>query len=151
MILDILENADRYECIHPGFAPAFDFLKNTDLASLPDGRIEIDGDRLFAIASVAEGRGLEGAKLEAHRRYIDIQYCTQSHDIIGWEPTSACQQSSQGYDETKDLEFFSGRADAWVNVAPSTFAIYFPEDAHAPLAADGPVHKIVVKVAVDWR
>jgi beta-galactosidase beta subunit len=31
---------------------------------------------------------------------------------------------------------------------PGSFAIFFPEDAHAPLSSTGRVHKIVVKVAV---
>jgi beta-galactosidase beta subunit len=37
-----------------------------------------------------------------------------------------------------------------VTVAPGSFGIFFPEDAHAPAAADGPIHKVVLKVAVDW-
>ena len=46
MILDRLDNAQRYEAIHPGFRAAFEFLKRSDSANLPDGRHEIDGDRV---------------------------------------------------------------------------------------------------------
>ena len=34
-------------------------------------------------------------------------------------------------------------------VSSGAFAIFYPEDAHAPLATSGPIHKAVVKVAVD--
>jgi biofilm protein TabA len=38
-----------------------------------------------------------------------------------------------------------------VATPPGTFAIFFPEDAHAPMAGEGLIHKVVVKVAVDWK
>jgi len=31
-----------------------------------------------------------------------------------------------------------------------SFAIFFPEDVHAPLGTDGFIHKVVIKVAVEW-
>jgi beta-galactosidase beta subunit len=30
------------------------------------------------------------------------------------------------------------------------FTIFFPQDAHAPLAAEGALRKAVAKIAVDW-
>jgi beta-galactosidase beta subunit len=33
-------------------------------------------------------------------------------------------------------------------VPAGSFAIFFPDDAHAPLATTGEAHKLVVKVAV---
>ena len=50
----------------------------------------------------------------------------------------------------KDLQFFRDTADSWVTIPAGCFGIFYPEDAHAPIAADGPIHKVVVKVAVDW-
>ncbi|OQY39136.1 MAG: hypothetical protein B6226_02415, partial [Candidatus Cloacimonetes bacterium 4572_65] len=49
MILDNLENSVRYNDLHQGFKKAFDFLKREDLTTLPSGKIELDGDKVFAI------------------------------------------------------------------------------------------------------
>ena len=55
MIVDQLEYSDRYCSLHPAFARAFAFLKQDNLADLPAGRHEIDGDRLFC--SISKGPG----------------------------------------------------------------------------------------------
>ena len=150
MILDVLENAQRYDSLHPRLAPAFDFLRRGDLAALPAGRHEVHGDRLYAVVVREEGRGREGAKLEVHRKYIDVQFSVEGTDLIGWKNISACAGPGDGYDDEKDIEFFSDAPDAWIATPPGTFAIFFPDDAHAPLGAEGPLHKVVMKVAVDW-
>ena len=50
MILDRLENAIRYVPVHPGFEAAFNFLKQNSLNEFKEGKDQIDGDRLFALA-----------------------------------------------------------------------------------------------------
>ena len=150
MILDVITNSERLSKLHPGFQAAFEFLKRPDIEQLADGRQEIDGTRLYAIVIRGQGKGQQGAKLECHRRYIDIQCSLTESDVIGWKQISACQNPAQAYDETKDLQFFTDTPDSWVAVPQRSFGIYFPEDAHAPMGTEGPIHKIVVKVAVDW-
>jgi len=149
MLIDQLQNADRYSVLHPGFAGGFAFLRRADIAKLPDGRHEIDGERLFAIVSRTQGRGREQSLLEAHRRYIDVQFVIRGEDSIGWLPISDCQRVSSPYDADSDVELFFDRPATWLAVSPGTFAVFYPEDAHAPLATRGPVHKAVVKIAVD--
>ena len=151
MILDVLTSEERLTKLHPGFAAAFHFLRGTDLNQLPEGRREIDGPRLYALVVRGQGRGQRGAKLEAHRRYIDIQYSLTSPDVIGWKQASTCRNPAEAYNEAKDIQFFLDAPDSWVTVPPASFGIFFPEDAHAPMGADGPIHKVVVKVAVDWQ
>jgi len=150
MILDVAANMARLKQVHPGFGAALDYLLRTDLAQLPDGRQEIDGARLFALVIRGQGKGLIGAKLEAHRRYIDIQCSISAPDVIGWKHLAACNDSEQAFDETKDIQFFRDTPDSWVTIPAGSFGIFFPEDAHAPMGTAGPIHKIVVKVAVDW-
>jgi biofilm protein TabA len=149
MFIDHLENAERYYSLHPGFADGFAFLQRDDLAELPDGRHDIDGQRVFAIVSRTHGRGQERSPLEIHRRYIDIQFVVGGEDCIGWLPAADCRRASTPYDEQKDMGFFFDRPKTWVAIRPGVFGVFYPEDAHAPLAASGPIHKVVVKVAVD--
>ncbi len=146
MILDRLENWRHYAVLNGGFAKAFEFLRRSDLAELPAGKHPIDGDRVFAIIVRAGGVGREKARLEIHKKYIDIQFCISGADEIGWKPTDCCG-GAEGFDENKDLGFFTDEPEAWTAVAPGRFAILFPADAHAPLGGTMPVHKVVVKVA----
>lgn len=149
MILDRLTNARHYEPLHAAFPAAMQFLQRPDLAQLPSGRCEIDGDRLYAMVVREPGRGRQGARLEAHRQYIDIQFCLAGADEIGWSPLGDCTPALDGeYDPARDLELFDDPPTAWSATPPGTFAIFFPHDAHAPLGGSGPLHKIVVKVAV---
>lgn len=149
MIVDYLRNADRYGPMQPGFARGFAFLRRTDLTQLPDGQHDIDGDHLFAIVSRTQGRGREQSLLEVHRRYIDIQFVISGSDCIGWMPTADCRRESEPYDADKDLGFFFDRPATWLEIPTGVFAIFYPEDAHAPLATQGSIHKVVIKVAVD--
>ena len=148
MILDTLANAARYAGMHPGFARAFEFLATTDFRALAPGRHEIDADRLYVSIDHKDGRGEEGARLEAHRRYIDIQYTIEGDELIGWMPLAKCQAPDAPFDEKKDVVLFADRPTTWVAVPPGSVAIFFPHDAHAPLAGLGRMKKAIVKIAV---
>jgi biofilm protein TabA len=148
MILDSLADYHRYTGIHPAFGQAFHFLVYTDLAAMTPGRHPIDGDRLYVSIDSTDGRGRDAARLEAHRRYIDIQLTLDGAEEIGWRPRADCRMPSGSFDEQKDIGFFDDRPDSWIQVTPGRFAIFFPEDAHAPLAGLGRLRKGIVKVAV---
>jgi YhcH/YjgK/YiaL family protein len=148
MILDALTNADRHAGLHPGFAAAFDFLRRADIAALPVGRREVLEGRVFAIVGKDQGKGRANDRLEAHRKYIDIQFVVSGDEWIGWQDLAACGETGLGYSAEKEIEFYTAAPAKWFRVQPGSFAIFFPEDAHAPLAGEGPVHKVVMKVAV---
>lgn len=144
MILDTLARADRYATLHPRFARAFAYLRETDLAVLEPGRHDIDGDALFAIVEDGPGRTRAEAKLECHRRYIDIQLVLEGVDEMGWRPLADCTQPATEYDAPA----------SWIATPAGSFCLFFADDAHAPLvstpagASAGWIRKVVVKVAV---
>jgi biofilm protein TabA len=148
MILDHLDQAERYYSAHRNFMRAFQFLRTTSLTELPVGRNEIEGENLFVIVGREPGRGRHGAKLEAHRRYIDIQLTLEGAEEIGWRPLGECARLTSPYDEERDIMFFADQPQSWIMLPKSHFMIFFPSDAHAPLAGGGLLHKAVVKVAV---
>jgi YhcH/YjgK/YiaL family protein len=151
MILDSLNNSERYFAIHPKLKNGFEFLKNYPIAELKEGKHIIDGDRLFAIGMATEGKGKKNAAFETHRKYIDIQYTVSGSDTIGWQETSHCTPENKGYDPEKDVEFYSNRPQYWITVPAGCFAVFFSQDAHAPLGTDEYIHKVVVKVATSWN
>jgi biofilm protein TabA len=147
MILDSLARSSRYHALHPAFARAFDLLAKSDWTTLQPGRHEIDGDRIYVLVDHTEGRGREGTRLEAHRRYLDIQFTIDGCEEIGWMSLNECRQAAGGFDLSRDIQFFSDLPRTWVTVPAGHFAIFFPEDAHAPLAGRGALKKAIVKVA----
>ena len=113
MIIDQLEQAENYFHMHPSFKKAFTFLNSENLSELPVGRQDIDGDRLFYTISKGPGRSREEAKLEAHRRYIDIQYVISGNEKMGWSPLSLCDDRATEYDTEKDIEFYNNEPQTW--------------------------------------
>jgi YhcH/YjgK/YiaL family protein len=148
MILDDLSNAARYASLHPGFREGFKFLARGDLAQLDTGKYELDGDRVFALINRDPGRGRGQARLEAHRKYIDIQLLVAGSEEIGWRPMAHCREVAEKYDAARDIMFFSDQPEAWINLPVGKFMIFYPDDAHAPLASTGDNVKAVIKVAV---
>jgi YhcH/YjgK/YiaL family protein len=150
MILDTLDHAMRYAPLHPRFPAAFEYLRSARLQDLAPGKHALDGDLLFVLLSHDPGRGREAARLESHRKYIDIQYVHQGNDLFGWKPVESCREIEMPYDPQRDLAFYRDTPDLWTPLPQGTFAIFYPEDAHAPLAGEGALVKAVVKIAIEW-
>lgn len=148
MILDTLDQAERYKSLHPLFARAFDFLRSTDLLALALGKHAVEGEDLFAIVEHCAGRTRAQARLESHRRYIDIQLVLEGVDEMGWRPLAQCTQPLGEFDGARDIRFYEDAPSSWVPTPAGSFCIFFPDDAHAPLVSDGMVRKVVMKIAV---
>lgn len=146
MILDKLQNASRYYAIHPLFEKAFQFLQQTDLTSLPLGQQAIEGRDLFAIISEGSGVSESDAKLEVHRKYIDIQYIISGTDHMGWKDLAHCNTPDDPYTEERDAAFFPDKTKNWFDVPAGSFAIFYPDDAHAAMVTEENVRKVVLKI-----
>jgi len=148
MILGTLSQADRYLALHPLFARAFEYLRSTDLDALAPGKHVIQDEQLFAIVESCPGRSRSEAKLECHRRYIDIQLVLEGIDEMGWKPLDECADPATDYDDARDIRFFSDAPSSWIATPPGSFCLFFPDDAHAPLVSAGRIRKVVVKIAL---
>ena len=148
MILSTLSQADRYAALHPLFPRAFEYIRNTDLKSLAPGVYPIVGDDLLAIVEHMPGRTRAEAKLECHRRYIDIQLVLEGVDEMGWKALAECHDPVSDFSAEKDIRFFHDAPATWVATPPGAFCIFFPEDAHAPLVGSGKIRKVIFKIAV---
>ncbi len=151
MITDLLEQRRRYTSLAPRFAVAFEFLEKLP-ADQPDGRCDIDGDNCFALVQTYNTKPLSQAKFEAHRRYIDIQFIQAGRETILWSPLVALTEVTQPYATEKDIAFFANPPQ-WtpVNLCAGQFAVFFPEDGHAPGVENGgpiEVRKTVIKIRV---
>lgn len=148
MILSTLSQADRYAALHPLFARAFDYIRDTDLFAVAPGRYNIVGEDLIAIVEQVPGKTKEMAKLECHRRYIDIQLVLEGDEQMGWKPLADCLNPVSEHSAEKDIQFFRDAPASWIATPPGAFCIFFPEDAHAPLVSTGQIRKVIFKVAL---
>jgi biofilm protein TabA len=154
MVLDTLQNWQTYTALHPAFTRAFEYLVRREWSGLvarESGSVRhaLDDDRLYVSIDRVQGRGREGARLEAHRRYIDIQLTIEGHEEIGWKPLGDCAEPDGQFDAARDVGFFSDRPESWLSLPAGHFAIFFPADAHAPLASTGMLVKAIMKIAVE--
>jgi YhcH/YjgK/YiaL family protein len=150
MIIDTLSNAEKYFCIHPLFAKAFEYIQSQNIDTIEVGKYEIDGDKLRAIVTNNPGISAteSAAKFECHDKHIDIQFCINGKEQMGWKPRNTCtQQKSEGSVEN-DMLFYNDAPDMYFQLKNHQFAIFFPEDVHAPMIGIGDIKKILIKVRI---
>src|SRR5665647_851114 len=150
MIIDTLSNAEKYSCIHPLFSKAFEYIESLNLDTPESGKYEIDGDQLRAIVSNKSGMTAaeSAAKFECHDKHIDIQLCIKGKEQIGWKPRHDCSQQKGEYNPEKDVVFFNDNPDMHFQLTNNQFAIFFPEDVHAPMIGENEIKKMVIKVKI---
>ena len=150
MIIDNLSNAEKYFCIHPLFKEAFEYIRSQNLETIEVGKYEINGDQLRAIVSNKQGMTPKEsiAKFECHNKHIDIQFCINGKEQIGWKPRDSCMQQRGEYNPEKDVLFYDDAPDMFFQLTNNQFAIFFPEDVHAPMIGEGEIKKMVIKVQI---
>lgn len=151
MVVTDIKHLDHQVSMTDTLRKGIEFLRRPDIHLLADGRVEIDGDRVFALVQQYETLETDPPKFEYHRKYIDIQYIVSGEEVIGWAPAGR-MTVTEAYDAEKDICFGSVPKGEMTSVylKAGQLAVLYPEDGHAPkLAAGRPSHvfKIVVKVA----
>ncbi|MDR2472500.1 MAG: YhcH/YjgK/YiaL family protein [Tannerella sp.] len=149
MILDSLDNSAMYENLHPLFKKVFDFIKHTDFSKINEGVIPTDDPRLYFTFSYLRGKDPQDAVLESHKKYIDIQAPIAGVETIGWKAATELMIIQTPYDEEKDCMFYHDFPTTYTKLYPGQFAVYFPDEGHAPGIGQGDIRKIVAKVAIE--
>lgn len=149
MIADSLRHHAFYRNLHPALPAAFDYLRHFDPAT-PDGRVDLDGDRVFALIQSYETVAAEQKRYEAHRVYMDLQYLVEGVERVYHLPLDRLTEEA-AYDADKDVAKYAGEDAQALVLRAGDFAIFYPHDGHKPSCADGPpgrVKKVVFKIAV---
>ena len=147
MILDCIENWKQYAAGNDAFEKAFMFLLDYIEHPKDPGRYEIDGDRVYAMVSDAVTK-TEGV-LEAHERYIDIQFLDGDCEKIEYVNRRHLTVKVPYVDDIVFYEDAPMHSD--LILGRHDFAVFYPEDAHKPgMAVEQPItiRKVVVKVKV---
>jgi len=146
MIFDKVENIMRYSALLPGLEKVAAYIQagSYDYAG---GIVNLDGDALYVSPFEGVGKERHEAKLEAHRRYVDLQLLVSGSEEIGWSPLSSCHQEVTPYSDEKDIVFYKDPVRDFLRLSPGYFAVFFPDDAHAPLVGED-IQKLVFKFSV---
>ena len=151
MIIDTIQNSSKYYSVHPLIKKAFEYIAGIDLETKEIGKYDI-AEGLKAIFSEKTGMSAAEsiAKFECHNKNIDIQLCIKGRETIGWKPRQNCTAPKGEYNPEKDVSFYNDVPDMYFQLTNGQFAIFFPEDVHAPMIAvdEEPIRKLVIKVAV---
>ena len=145
----LISECRAFEARHPRFAKAFDFLQRPDLADLPEGRYEIDGDNCWAMIQYADLKPFAGEtqKAEVHQTYIDIQAPLDGPETYGLYTIP--QPPFQPFDAARDVGFAEVKTEP-ATLQPGEFIVFFtPDGAHAPCLTLGVPErrkKLVIKI-----
>lgn len=151
MILDVIENINKYTLLNENFIKAFKFLKENNIEELPKGKYEIDGDNVFILIQEYTSRDEKENKWESHKKYIDIQYVLKGSEVMGYKNVLELTLTEDTFEE-KDISFYD-EVENWtkLKVQVGNFAIFFPEDGHKPCCISTEpesIVKAVIKVKV---
>lgn len=146
MVVDTLENLEKYASLNPLFTQAIEFLRAHDLHKMEVGKTELKGKDLVVNIAQTTPKTKEQAKLETHNEFIDIQIPLSGTEVMGYTPGKDCVPANAPYNTEKDITFFEGLAETYIAVKPGMFAIFFPQDGHAPGISPEGVKKVIVKV-----
>ena len=145
---DSLANAGEYEKLGKGFAGAMAFLKREDLADLPPGRYDIDGDDAYAMVQDATLRTWGTARPELHRAYFDIHMPISGEETVG--VGKLVTPEPPDFDVKNDFGLCDDAPVEPLVLHPGEFAILYPRTCvHSPCCAaegGGTIRKVVVKI-----
>ena len=149
MILDNIKNLHNYAFLPSKLLRALETIRDTDFSQLEDTTYEVDGRDLYFFIQAYPTRP-ENLTPEAHRKYIDIQYMITGTECMDVGQLETMTEEVEAR-PANDIWFYHGPTDT-ITVAEGMFAVFFPNDAHAPCISpkegEGIVRKCVFKVAI---
>ncbi len=143
MIFDKLSNFEKYVSVNEGFKDVFEFMKKTNLLSLPLGKQPIS-ERVYLNRQQYIGKEEVDKKYESHNDYIDIQIVLKG----GEKNNYSFKNPDEAEINAKDCYFTEAEKDVVLTLNAENFVIYFPKELHKPCLKvnEEMVEKIVFKV-----
>ncbi len=153
MIKEKLSNSGLVRGCSALIAEALEIIKNPPAELISVGNMQKSGMRFIIQNYETAPAALK--KMEAHRKFIDIQLILEGREKFYFADSTSLKVS-EPYDEDKDIEFYSYGEDSNSQCAvlePGEFAIFFPEDAHKPGCSvedsfPSKIKKLLVKIPV---
>ncbi len=149
MIIDNLANLQSYTALCTRLASVVGFIAHHDLAEMAVGHYPIMDNDVWVNIQEGPGKSRAEATIEYHEQMIDLQIPLTAAETYGYADVT--QADKTGFDATRDIGFLPSVAPAgYVTCQPGMFAIFFPQDGHAPMITDDGVvfKKAIFKIKV---
>lgn len=151
MIVDSINNIEKYDGLKIKASDILAFVKKVEEFKLEDGRYEILGEDLFAMVQTYETKTESECKFETHNKYIDVQYIRAGKEVMDYKFRDKLIVT-EDLSETKDVIFYEDTKEySRTIIEEGSFALFLPHDGHRPGVACGEidtVKKIVFKIKV---
>lgn len=135
MIIDTIDNLERYEALYPLIADVVAFMRDHDLESLDAGTHPVKGEVAYVNIQRAKGKAESQAAIEYHRRMVDIQMPIEHDERYGYTPLADLPPAT--FDEENDFALLTGiRPQTVFTVKKGQFVLFTPQDGHAPCISD---------------
>lgn len=151
MIIDKVTNLKKYTGHNPEVAKIIAEFAAQVNATTEIKKYVLDEDRLFALVQEYAPREFSAAKVEIHRRYIDIHVPVCGDEMICYCPIDNLELIEDFTPKSDDLLYkLEPESALKIIVAPGYFVWFNPEEGHAPCLKNpaSPImsRKIVFKV-----
>ena len=146
MYIDKLVNLKNYIKDEKLLSAITDFIANGKTVAY--GKHSLIGDS-FANVIDYESKAFESVKMEAHRKFLDVQVIISGEEAVLKQDIGSNQPITE-YNDVKDVVFYAPKTFDKALLSEGTFGIMFPEDLHQCVAVTSPipVRKIVFKIPV---
>ena len=135
MVIDNLANLQNYTALSMRLASVADFIAHHNLAEMAVGHYPIMDNDVWVNIQEGPGKSRAEATIEYHAQMIDLQIPLTAAETYGYADVT--QADKAGFDATQDIGFLPSVAPAgYVTCQPGMFAIFFPQDGHAPMITD---------------
>lgn len=130
---------------------AFKWLADTDLLSIPKGKLMIPGTNIRVSVEDSQNEPLEKRRTESHRKKIDFMYVVKGTEGFYLLDHSSSAPNCQ-YDEGRDVirYDYDRQKSHYFTSTPGRFILCFPSDWHiakvATPLADQTIRVVVLKI-----
>ena len=146
MIYDTLQRLAAYRGLSGRLNKAIDFALERDVASLPLGRTDIDGDDVYVMIQEPTLQPESAALWEYHELYADIQLGLTDGETIAYLPRAAVREWGEYHPDV--CQSADANPGIQLPLNAGRVALFMPWDAHKPGMGEGKSRKAVFKIRV---
>lgn len=150
MIADYGKNIYLYKEFEEVADIIMDFVQKWENNPMKDGRYDLENG-IFALVQTCKTKPKEGAQMESHKLYSDLQYIMEGTERIYWENTDNLTVCDDRTPESDIIFYECGTDRGYTLLERGMFGYYAPTDAHMPCIMEeqpGETKKIVFKIPV---
>ena len=149
MLVSSMKNYKNILKFFPQLDIVFDYIIKNINSKTSDGKYFITKE-IYINIQTCNPKPKKEQVLEKHKKYIDLQLILSGKETIGWKFFDKTFKVLKKYNIKNDISFYSNKPDMFINLKKNEFAVFFPEDTHAPLCCEKKVKKCIVKIPVKY-